>query len=324
MQRPEIPGDRPCGRLKFSFSFFFPGVCKSVPQQRWSVHGAVWKIKNGAADDDENATAGRMRVTGSVARGLLVDVHSHVYTPRLVELLRKRSSPPCISSTDGQETLRTSRDNGEGKGSAFGPQFWQRSSKVAFMDRHRIDASIVSVADPCLDSLPPEEAVETARVINEELESWCRPPASSSDTEDMPSSVFSAGDARTAFRAAVPNSSRIRAFGVLPFAQDVVPVAALTSQLEGIHKSASLQGAILSTKGLGKGLDDERLEPLWECAERLEQPLFVHPHGDGTAPISSADGGLLGPRSSGAILPLALGLPYETAAVSSDIHPKAC
>lgn len=249
-----------------------------------------------------------------------MDVHSHIYTPRLVELLRRRASPPCISSTDDQETLRDSRVNGEGKGSAFGPQCWQRSNKVAFMDRHRIDASIVSVADPWLDFLPPEEAVEVARVMNEELESWCLPPASSSDTEDMPSSVFSAGDARTAFRAAVPNSSRIRAFGVLPFAKDAVPVAAVTSQLEAIHKSTSLRGAVLSTKGLGKGLDDEKLEPLWECAERLEQPLFVHPHGDGTAPTSNADGGLFGPRGSGAILALALGLPFETAAVSSFVQ----
>ena len=48
----------------------------------------------------------------------------------------------------------------------------------------------------------------------------------------------------------------------------------LVSSLESISKSKLLSGTILGSRGLGKGLDDPQLEPLWEAAERLGQ-VFV-------------------------------------------------
>lgn len=260
-----------------------------------------------------------MRWTTSLARSLLIDAHSHIYTPRLVELLRKRSpSAPCITpgNDEREEVLhisssasQNSRLTERGGIPFWASQFTEASSKLSFMDRHRIDASVVSIAEPWLDFLSPDQAVETARVINDELEAWCQTPSSSDggDSQDMPTaSVFSAGDARTAFRAAVSSANRLRALGVLPFAREPVPVTALTSELEAIQRSTNLRGAVLSTNGLGKGLGDERLEPLWECAERLNQALFLHPRGADT---------------TGSPASLAFEIPFETATVSDENKP---
>jgi aminocarboxymuconate-semialdehyde decarboxylase len=150
-------------------------------------------------------------------------------------------------------------------------------------------------------------------LANEDLEEWCRPGASELDSIGNPSSVFSAGDARSNFQPALPPSSRIRSFGILPFSVDV-PTSELVSCLEKIATSSFLKGAIIGSRGRGKGLDDPDLDPVWACAERLNQPLFLHPH-YGVGSDSINEDGLFGTRENGHVLPLALGFPFETASV---------
>lgn len=151
-------------------------------------------------------------------------------------------------------------------------------------------------------------------MANEDLEEWCRPSKSELDNVGNPSGVFSAGDARSNFKPALPPSSRIRSFGILPFSQGV-PSSELVSSLEKIAKSTFLKGAIIGTRGKGKGLDDPDLDPVWECAEKNDQPLFLHPH-YGVGSDSVNEDGLFGTLNNGHVLPLALGFPYETASVS--------
>jgi len=165
-----------------------------------------------------------------------------------------------------------------------------------------------------LDFLPPNEAIEAAKLANEDLEEWCKPSTSELDSIGNPSGVFSAGDARSSFQPALPPASRIRSFGILPFSQDV-PSSELVSSLESIAKSNFLNGAIIGTRGRGKGLDDPELEPVWECAEKYNQPLFLHPH-YGVGSDSVNEDGLFGKMNNGHVLPLALGFPFETASVS--------
>lgn len=173
---------------------------------------------------------------------------------------------------------------------------------------------------PWLDFLPASEAIEAAKLANEDLEEWCKPSKSELDSTGNPSGVFSAGDARSSFTPALPPQSRIRAFGILPFSQDV-PTSELVSSLEGIAKSNVLKGAIIGTRGRGKGLDDPELEALWESAEKHDQPLFLHPH-YGVGSDSVNEDGLFGGKSNGHVLPLALGFPFETASVSECHRPE--
>ena len=192
------------------------------------------------------------------------------------------------------------------------------------MDRHRIDVSVVSLANPWLDWMSvPDEAVRAAQEANEDLVRYCVGEESSSgasgDGEAQLGSAFSPGDARHNFASPIPTRQRLKAFGVLPFADDV-PVSALIDSVDQICRLARskisstgpavLCGAILGTRGIGRGLDDERLEPFWEKVEKEGLTLFLHPH------YGIGANGLFGERDNGHVLPLALGFPYETAAVS--------
>lgn len=66
----------------------------------------------------------------------------------------------------------------------------------------------------------------------------------------------------------------------------------------------------MGTKGVGKGLDDAALEPVWAAIERAGLVVFLHPH-------YGVEASQWGEREHGHILPLALGFPFETTIVSS-------
>jgi aminocarboxymuconate-semialdehyde decarboxylase len=161
------------------------------------------------------------------------------------------------------------------------------------------------IMQPWLDFLPASEAVEVAKMANEDLEEWCKPCAKELETEHQSSH----------FVSSLPASSRIRAFGILPFSAGVA-TSDLVASLVDIAKSEYLKGAIIGSRGKGKGLDDPDLEPLWACAEKYNQPLFLHPH-YGVGADSIGESGLFGTRENGHVLPLALGFPFETASVST-------
>lgn len=76
------------------------------------------------------------------ARRLLVDVHTHVYLPRYANVLRSRSNVPRIIQRNSEERL-VILENEPSEGRPVGPQYWDRKEKIAFMDKHGIDLSIV-------------------------------------------------------------------------------------------------------------------------------------------------------------------------------------
>jgi aminocarboxymuconate-semialdehyde decarboxylase len=98
------------------------------------------------------------------------------------------------------------------------------------------------------------------------------------------------------------------AFGVLPSAASLV--TAWLQTLQHISQLSHIKGVILGTKGLGKGLDDPNLDPIWSQLEKHKLLAFIHPHyGIGTEAY--------GPQENGHVLPLALGFPFET----TIVHP---
>ena len=68
----------------------------------------------------------------------------------------------------------------------------------------------------------------------------------------------------------------------------------------------------MGTQGLGRGLDDDKLEPVWAEIERNELVVFLHPH-------YGVPSSMWGGRDNGHVLPLALGFPFETTIVSSPL-----
>jgi predicted TIM-barrel fold metal-dependent hydrolase len=97
---------------------------------------------------------------------------------------------------------------------------------------------------------------------------------------------------------------RLYGFGLLP----LVPEVTVTSLLETVQQISSLphlKGVIMGTQGIGKGLDDDALDPMWEAIEKAGLVVFLHPH-------YGVNGKAWGEKDNGHVLPLALGFPFET------------
>lgn len=169
------------------------------------------------------------------------------------------------------------------------------------MDKHGIDVTIVSTANPWLDFLPPADAQELALKLNEDLEQYCSTSPKHSNSQ-------------------IP---RLYGFGLLP----LVPTVSVDAVLESVNQIAQkphLRGLIMGTRGVGKGLDDPALDPVWSAIEKAGLVVFVHPH-------YGVDAKAWGDKENGHVLPLALGFPFETTTVRSTyrqllpslkIHPR--
>jgi aminocarboxymuconate-semialdehyde decarboxylase len=176
---------------------------------------------------------------------------------------------------------------------------------------------IVSLANPWLDFLTPDEAVKAAHDLNLDIQEYCStyPEASTSSAE------FSA-----------QTKNRLFAFGSLP----LVPGVETSKVLEAIEQIKALshvRGVVMGTRGVGKGLDDEAMEPIWKALADAGLVVFVvswncaldlgrvrllthfllsrdsqHPH--------YGVEGAFGEQDNGHVLALALGFPFETTIVS--------
>lgn len=212
----------------------------------------------------------------------VVDIHTHVYPPKYMDLLRSRDQVPYVRSfpdnpaagdrlviLPAEDTASTSR------GRPIGPEYYSISQKLAFMDAHGIDISVLSLANPWLDWLPASTAAKTAQEINDDLEAVC-----------------------------AQHSGRLYAFGTLPLSAPVDQVVAEVARLATLKH---MRGVIIGTSGLGSGLDDPALSPIFSALQAHNQLIFLHPH-------YGLPSSVYGPRASdyGHVLPLALGFPLET------------
>jgi aminocarboxymuconate-semialdehyde decarboxylase len=216
-----------------------------------------------------------------------VDIHTHVYPPSYISLLRSRAATKTIPymatfpeapenhrliilpGEDSPSTPSTSR------GRPIGPEYWDITQKIAFMDTHAISKSVISLANPWLDFVDPSIAAETAKGVNDEINTLC---------SQHPSRLF--------FFATLPLSTTI---------------PEIVTEITRLGTLKYCRGIILSTSGLGAGLDDPALNPLYTSLQQHSLPIFLHPH-------YGLPSSVYGPRSGeyGHILPLALGFPLET------------
>jgi aminocarboxymuconate-semialdehyde decarboxylase len=210
--------------------------------------------------------------------GRVVDVHSHVYPPSYIDLLRSRKEVPFIRTFPDKGDrliILPGEDESETQGRPVGPSYWDINEKLKFMDNHGIDTSVISLANPWLDFLSPLEAEEAARRINDEINDTC-----------------------------VQHDDRLYAFGVLPLSSDEKSVQ---TEIERISSLGRMRGVIMGTTGLGKGLDDPMLDGAYAALEKHQLPIFLHPH-------YGLPSSVYGPRADeyGHVLSLALGFPLET------------
>lgn len=114
--------------------------------------------------------------------------------------------------------------------------------------------------------------------------------------------------------ASAAELKRLYGFGLLP----LVPGAPAEALSEAVSQLATqyphIRGIIIGTRGIGLGLDDPTLEPLWASLAETGLVVFLHPH-------YGVDAQAWGPRDNGHVLPLALGFPFETTTVCI-LHPS--
>ncbi|KUJ21957.1 uracil-5-carboxylate decarboxylase [Mollisia scopiformis] len=210
----------------------------------------------------------------------VVDIHTHVYPPSYIELLKSRDAIPYIRSFPPSPALRlvilpAEDTESTSRGRPVGPEYYDITKKIEFMDRHSIDVSVISLANPWLDWVPAAEAGKAAEGINNEVNEECgRYPG------------------------------RLFAFGTLPLSggKDVI-----VKEIARLKELKYMRGIILGTTGLGKGLDDLELLPIFQALQDAKLPIFLHPH-------YGLPGSVWGERANeyGHVLPLALGFPLET------------
>lgn len=206
----------------------------------------------------------------------IVDVHTHIYLERYIQVLKARTKVPRIFKNNGQDRLiilpHEDIDDSTRLGRPIGPEYYDPSVKKEFMSKHQITHSILSLGNPWLDFLDPSEAAPLASALNQDLQAYCQ------------------------------NHEQFYGFGVLPTSSPKDCVL----ELENIAALDKLRGAIIGTHGAGKGLDDPEYFQVFETASKLGQMLFLHPH-YGIDPEHYGTS-----QSNGHVLPLALGFPFET------------
>ncbi|KAL3423340.1 amidohydrolase [Phlyctema vagabunda] len=210
----------------------------------------------------------------------VVDIHTHVYPPSYISLLKERSSIPYIRSFPPSKSLRlvilpAEDTESTSRGRPVGAEYYDINEKIKFMDTHNIDISVISLANPWLDWVPASEAAQAAKSINNEVNDEC---------------------------AKFPG--RLFAFATLPLSGGTDVIIA---EIQRLKELKYMRGIILGTTGLGKGLDDAELIPIFKALQTVKLPIFLHPH-------YGLPSSVWGERSNeyGHVLPLALGFPLET------------
>jgi aminocarboxymuconate-semialdehyde decarboxylase len=114
-----------------------------------------------------------MSTTAAVA----VDVHTHMYLPKYMEILTKRTEVPYVRRVEGIDRLvilpGEDKEKSTSIGRPIGREYFDVSAKLQFMDNHGINKSVISLANPWLDFLTGHAAESVAQELNDELQSIC-------------------------------------------------------------------------------------------------------------------------------------------------------
>ncbi|KLJ09407.1 hypothetical protein EMPG_15177 [Blastomyces silverae] len=244
----------------------------------------------------------------------IVDIHTHVYPDSYLNLLRSRTTVPYIyGPPDGSPArliILSSDDNPsipkEQRGRPVDSTYSDISLKLSFMRKHSITTSVISLANPWLDFLPAQDASHWAERINNDLESICAEQHAKAKASRS-NSASSGANTSTGETLPLNEYYSLFAFGALPLSAPDPNV--IVNEISRLASLKFIRGVIMGTSGLGNGLDDPALDPVWAGLERTQTLLFLHPH---YGLPNDAFGGDETVERYGHVLPLALGFPLET------------
>ncbi|KAG8427016.1 hypothetical protein J3459_007600 [Metarhizium acridum] len=219
----------------------------------------------------------------------VVDIHTHMYPPQYIKILESRATIPLVRKFPQAPEpllilleaelgdLEKAIDDPSAKppGRPLTSHFASLDQKIHFMDTHHINISVISLANPWLDFVNASDAGDVAKSVNNEFSDMCG-----------------------------KHHGRLFFFGTLPL---TAPLETLLASISHLKDLKYCRGVILGTSGLGKGLDDPHLIPIFKALAAANLTIFLHPH-------YGLPNDVWGPRAGeyGHVLPLALGFPMET------------
>lgn len=220
-------------------------------------------------------------LTGRSFSSQAIDVHTHMYTPKYMNILRKRTDIPRVINIDGSDRLvilpGEDKEKSTNIGRPIGKEYFDVESKLRFMDVHGIEKSVISLANPWLDFLTGHEAESVAQELNDELQEICH-----------------------------KSNGRLYGFATLPVRN---PKASI-KEVQRLSSSKLIKGVILGTPGAGKGIDHDNMFDVLGEIEKNDYTIFLHPHyGIGNEHW----------HDTGHSLFLALGFPFETTVAVSRL-----
>ena len=161
-----------------------------------------------------------------------IDVHNHALPERALDLLRR--DPTYGVTLSGRRWSGGAHVDFE-----VVPSFTDPEAKLAELAAKGLDASVVSVAPPLFYyDLDPDPGAAMAAAVNEGLAEFCE-----------------AAPDRLRWLASIPLQDPGRAAGELELAAE-----------------AGCVGVEIGTAVAGSRLDEERFDPFWAAAERLDLP----------------------------------------------------
>lgn len=207
-------------------------------------------------------------------RNYCIDVHTHMYLPKYMEILKKRSDIPKVISINNENRLiilpNEEKEKTTNIGRPIGREYYDINAKLLYMKNHNISHSIISLANPWLDFLKENECESVAQELNDELESICE-----------------------------KSNNKVYGFATLP----VKNVNACIKEINRLKQLKHIKGVILGTPGAGNGIDHINMRKVLHTIEENNLMIFLHPHyGVGNEFYND----------TGHTLFLALGFPFET------------
>jgi predicted TIM-barrel fold metal-dependent hydrolase len=167
---------------------------------------------------------------------------------RVVAVEEHFAAPEITRANAGGEWATRIRELGD-RGLRLGTQVIEQladvdAGRLAAMDAAGIDVQVLSHTQPSVESLPPGDAVALAAATNDFLAA-----------------------------AIARHRDRFSGFAVLPTPD---PEAA-ADELERAVTKLGLKGGLTNGRTAGRFLDDRRFWPIFERAEKLAVPIYIHP-----------------------------------------------
>ena len=177
-------------------------------------------------------------------KSLTVDIHAHVMVPEAADFVRPHLKPDPRAATYTEETRVLTRKQDEDRT----PNLTDMPLRLRDFDAMGIDVQVISPAPPqCYYSIPPDIAVDAARMVNEGV-------------------------------AAIVENHR----GRIPAGMGSVPLQAggeaAAAELEHAMTNLGLKGCEVLAHVGDRELSDPSFEAFWAKAEALGAVVFIHPN----------------------------------------------